>query len=219
MWPIKVETIGDAYMVVSGAPEKDPNHAEKVCDMAMDMVEAITDLKDPSTGKLIKYNQIYASISHMLCRRNAPTNPCRCALWRRGRWHCWLENAALLFVWRLGEHGLSHGVHQHGHESAHIADHKTAARSQLQAIRSWWNRGEGQRKHENLLARRSRLSNQTAGKSHNRQVGHSVAAQIRGHRVTGRTNIVQIWYGCGASSIIVRFEQSANITNQWRGSN
>lgn len=46
----KVETIGDAYMVVSGAPEKDPNHAEKVCDMALDMVEAITDLKDPSTG-------------------------------------------------------------------------------------------------------------------------------------------------------------------------
>lgn len=37
-------------MVVSGAPEKDFNHAEKVCDMALDMVEAITDLKDPSTG-------------------------------------------------------------------------------------------------------------------------------------------------------------------------
>lgn len=39
-------------MVVSGAPEKDLNHAEKVCDMALDMVEAITDLKDPSTGKV-----------------------------------------------------------------------------------------------------------------------------------------------------------------------
>lgn len=37
-------------MVVSGAPEKDLNHAEKVCDMALDMVDAITDLKDPSTG-------------------------------------------------------------------------------------------------------------------------------------------------------------------------
>ncbi|KAG6449058.1 soluble guanylate cyclase 88E isoform X2 [Manduca sexta] len=46
----KVETIGDAYMVVSGAPEKEDNHAEKVCDMALDMVDAITDLKDPSTG-------------------------------------------------------------------------------------------------------------------------------------------------------------------------
>lgn len=47
----QVETIGDAYMVVSGAPEKEDNHAEKVCDMALDMVDAITDLKDPSTGR------------------------------------------------------------------------------------------------------------------------------------------------------------------------
>lgn len=41
-------------MVVSGAPVKDPNHAEKVCDMALDMVEAITDLKDPSTGSHLR---------------------------------------------------------------------------------------------------------------------------------------------------------------------
>lgn len=41
-------------MVVSGAPEKDFNHAEKVCDMALDMVEAITDLKDPSTGSHLR---------------------------------------------------------------------------------------------------------------------------------------------------------------------
>lgn len=47
----QVETIGDAYMVVSGAPMTEDNHAEKVCDMALDMVDAITDLKDPSTGK------------------------------------------------------------------------------------------------------------------------------------------------------------------------
>ncbi|XP_025405016.1 soluble guanylate cyclase 88E-like isoform X2 [Sipha flava] len=45
----KVETIGDAYMVVSGAPMTEDNHAEKVCNMALDMVEAIKDLKDPST--------------------------------------------------------------------------------------------------------------------------------------------------------------------------
>lgn len=37
-------------MVVSGAPEREKNHAEKVCDMALDMVDAIQDLKDPSTG-------------------------------------------------------------------------------------------------------------------------------------------------------------------------
>ncbi|CAH1159479.1 unnamed protein product [Phaedon cochleariae] len=50
----KVETIGDAYMVVSGAPEKEGNHAQRVCDMAMDMVDAITDLKDPSTGQHLR---------------------------------------------------------------------------------------------------------------------------------------------------------------------
>uniref|UniRef100_A0A182JZ34 guanylate cyclase n=1 Tax=Anopheles christyi TaxID=43041 RepID=A0A182JZ34_9DIPT len=50
----KVETIGDAYMVVSGAPAKEQNHAEKVCDMALDMIEAITDLKDPSTGSHLR---------------------------------------------------------------------------------------------------------------------------------------------------------------------
>lgn len=40
--------------VVSGAPQKEPNHAEKVCDMALDMIEAIKDLKDPSTGQHLK---------------------------------------------------------------------------------------------------------------------------------------------------------------------
>ncbi|CAH0560058.1 unnamed protein product [Brassicogethes aeneus] len=50
----KVETIGDAYMVVSGAPEKEGKHAQRVCDMALDMVDAITDLKDPSTGQHLR---------------------------------------------------------------------------------------------------------------------------------------------------------------------
>ncbi|KAF0289888.1 Soluble guanylate cyclase 88E [Amphibalanus amphitrite] len=50
----KVETIGDAYMVVAGAPEKRANHAESICDMALDMVEGITGLTDPSTGNHIQ---------------------------------------------------------------------------------------------------------------------------------------------------------------------
>ena len=37
-------------MVVSGAPEVRSNHAEKVCNMALDMVDTIVGLKDPSTG-------------------------------------------------------------------------------------------------------------------------------------------------------------------------
>lgn len=39
-------------MVVGGAPEHDDSHSERVCDMALDMVDAITDLKDPSTGNI-----------------------------------------------------------------------------------------------------------------------------------------------------------------------
>lgn len=54
----QVETIGDAYMVVSGAPMTEDNHAEKVCDMALDMVDAITDLKDPSTGNISTSDRI-----------------------------------------------------------------------------------------------------------------------------------------------------------------
>lgn len=41
-------------MVVSGAPDKEENHAEKICDMALDMVQAILDLKDPSTGEHLR---------------------------------------------------------------------------------------------------------------------------------------------------------------------
>lgn len=45
-------------MVVSGAPVKENDHADRVCDMALDMVEAITDLKDRSTGKKKKISAI-----------------------------------------------------------------------------------------------------------------------------------------------------------------
>ncbi|CAL8141637.1 unnamed protein product [Orchesella dallaii] len=46
----KVETIGDSYMVVCGAPIQEPNHAERIADMAMDMIDASTAIKDPSRG-------------------------------------------------------------------------------------------------------------------------------------------------------------------------
>lgn len=50
----QVETIGDAYMVVSGAPEQEESHADKVCHMALDMVDVIGGLTDPSTGESLR---------------------------------------------------------------------------------------------------------------------------------------------------------------------
>lgn len=51
-------------MVVSGAPVKENDHADRVCDMALDMVEAITDLKDRSTGNEKDYDHrfFYSSL-------------------------------------------------------------------------------------------------------------------------------------------------------------
>jgi len=49
----KVETIGDAYLIVAGCPIKASNHALKICDMAFDMMDGISMLKDPGTGENI----------------------------------------------------------------------------------------------------------------------------------------------------------------------
>lgn len=43
-----METIGDAYMVVSGVPERSKYHAEHVADLALDMISAMPTLVDPS---------------------------------------------------------------------------------------------------------------------------------------------------------------------------
>eukprot|EP00091_Calanus_sinicus_P001654 TRINITY_DN11681_c0_g1_i1.p1 TRINITY_DN11681_c0_g1~~TRINITY_DN11681_c0_g1_i1.p1 ORF type:complete len:319 (+),score=92.88 TRINITY_DN11681_c0_g1_i1:210-1166(+) len=47
----KVETIGDAYLIVAGCPVKAANHYLKIVDMAFDMMDGIKMLRDPGTGK------------------------------------------------------------------------------------------------------------------------------------------------------------------------
>jgi len=39
-------------MAVGGAPVKDALHAARTCDMALDMIDAIQGLTDPSTGSV-----------------------------------------------------------------------------------------------------------------------------------------------------------------------
>ncbi|PVD24162.1 hypothetical protein C0Q70_14632 [Pomacea canaliculata] len=46
----KVETIGDAYMVVGGVQEQQEDHAERVASFAMDMVEEAGFVTSPATG-------------------------------------------------------------------------------------------------------------------------------------------------------------------------
>ena len=43
----KVKTSGDSYMVVSGVPQPRPDHVEALACLALDMAEAVADLKDP----------------------------------------------------------------------------------------------------------------------------------------------------------------------------
>ncbi|CAF0750645.1 unnamed protein product [Adineta ricciae] len=50
----KVETIGDAYMLVSGLPERARNHAAEIIDMGLDMLDAIVTVANPTTGEKLK---------------------------------------------------------------------------------------------------------------------------------------------------------------------
>jgi adenylate cyclase len=43
----KVKTSGDSYMVVSGVPESRPDHLQALARLALDMADAVADLKDP----------------------------------------------------------------------------------------------------------------------------------------------------------------------------
>jgi adenylate cyclase len=43
----KVKTSGDSYMVVSGVPRPRPDHVEALACLALDMADAVADLKDP----------------------------------------------------------------------------------------------------------------------------------------------------------------------------
>ncbi|XP_078587166.1 soluble guanylate cyclase gcy-31-like [Branchiostoma floridae x Branchiostoma japonicum] len=45
----KVETVGDDYMLVSGAPVRIKDHAERMCDMSLDMLVAAKNIIDPVT--------------------------------------------------------------------------------------------------------------------------------------------------------------------------
>ena len=49
----KVETIGDAYLIVAGCPVKVTNHASRICDISLDMIDAFAMLRYPGMTKAI----------------------------------------------------------------------------------------------------------------------------------------------------------------------
>lgn len=59
---VKVETIGDAYMVVGGVPVPVSTHAERVANFALGMIIAAKDIKNPVAGNPI---QVSACKTHI----------------------------------------------------------------------------------------------------------------------------------------------------------
>ena len=53
----KVETIGDAYMVASGVPNRTDLHAANICTLALDLLENVKDfnmIKDTPHDEILK---------------------------------------------------------------------------------------------------------------------------------------------------------------------
>ena len=51
---LQLENRANEYMVSSGASNRTRYHAVYVCDMAVDMVTACEDIRDPASGNEIK---------------------------------------------------------------------------------------------------------------------------------------------------------------------
>lgn len=50
----QVETTGDEYMVVSGAPVICKHHAQSICNMALDMRDGVRVIENPASGQPIQ---------------------------------------------------------------------------------------------------------------------------------------------------------------------
>lgn len=93
----KVETVGHVYMAVSGAPDKNPLHAEHAADLALNMVRRMKELNLANVSVQIGENSLYAKC---IGRNHFQTTfYLRNSFWISCSWSCWSEGSAILFVW------------------------------------------------------------------------------------------------------------------------
>lgn len=56
----KVETVGQIYMAVSGAPERTEKHAENIAAVALEMIDQVQDIRGPDGAKVnIRIGRIF----------------------------------------------------------------------------------------------------------------------------------------------------------------
>ncbi|XP_031783423.1 uncharacterized protein LOC100121755 isoform X2 [Nasonia vitripennis] len=89
--------------------------------------------------------------------RPAPADPHRHPQRGRGRRDRRPQDAPLLPLRRLGQHGLAHGGDQRGHADPHLPVDQGAALGRLQGHRARRDTGQGQGHHEDLLAGEARV--------------------------------------------------------------
>jgi Adenylate and Guanylate cyclase catalytic domain len=50
---LKVETVGESYMISCGVPYPTPHHAEYIADTSLDLLAVLSDYVDSSSGKRV----------------------------------------------------------------------------------------------------------------------------------------------------------------------
>ena len=68
----KVETIGDAYMVVGGVPENTPDHAQRIANQGMDMVLKAGEVRSPASGKALQVSKNNVNLFDQTCPDKNP---------------------------------------------------------------------------------------------------------------------------------------------------
>ena len=105
--PLQVETIGDAYMVVGGLPMRCNNHAERVCNQALDMIKYSQRVKNPVNGQSINVGCVYNHVVYYIVT-TSHTDTCGNSQWKCCGWSGRPQNAQILSVRRYRQRRKSY---------------------------------------------------------------------------------------------------------------